>query len=182
MTDRDRFAAVIDTRFRRVAFLLRSSRKETVESICDYLDMRDREAAKAMGQDLRSPYALAHRLLLREEPRLFTQGDPMVAKLEEQCRTSNPATRMLAGFHDAENGMVSFDEAFAKRRVRWLQGAVRCEDEFSDIVSALAVHSAGVVRELIARQREQYLGMKRTLPVNASTRGDVLSESIPFNQ
>lgn len=178
MTDSDRYAGVIDKRFKKLIFRITQRTRDAVGAVCDYLDRRDREAAPTLAKT----YDLAERLLQRRALLLLADNDPQIGALEAQGRESFPATRLVAAFRDANESGEDLADTYALHRFRWLVGAVTAEDEVADLAPTLGEMGSEIVRELAERHREKLLGIPRTTVVPPIFSGDVLHEPIPLRE
>ncbi|MDE2480806.1 MAG: hypothetical protein KGN02_01280 [bacterium] len=179
MTDRDRYAKVVDRRLLKRVYRLVNRAPDAHIAICDYIELREREAAR---DALAQTFVTADRLLQRQALLLLADHDPQIAQLEQRGRSSFPETRIVEAFRDAEQTGGDLAEAYAARELRWLISASVANDEVAHIVPYLDEIATKIVAELADRHREKFLGIPRaTRPIKKAA-SDVTYEQIPFSQ
>ena len=177
-TDRDRYARVLDKRFERIAYALRVKDPLAVTKLCEYVEMREREADK----DLAALFRSADRVLKRGAPLLFEGHDPEAEWVRRRGLASHAATRMGYAFDDALREGRDLSDTLAERRVRWIAGCLNTQQDWRDTVDALEHLRHHFSSELSRRQRYTYLGIGdapvRT-PRKSANQSEIANQQIP---
>lgn len=152
-TDRDRTARVLDKRFNKIAFRIRTATPDAASELCEYILMREREADPRIGELFR----MAHRLSVRNEVPLFSDHDPGAAAIESRARESTPARRLAAAYDDLKDSADDLALAYAKRGIRWIEGCLNSQSDWPDARDSFALLKAQAADLLATRHRAIFL-------------------------
>jgi hypothetical protein len=177
-TDRDRFARVLDKRFRAVAYAIDTAAPDSIARCGAYLELREREA----DPDLRPAFHDAHRVLVRAQPTLPEFGDPDRARIVRRGMASEPATRLALAYEDVRNGVCAeLAEAYARRQVRWMRGNIEAYGEWDYLRAPFAASERRLIEEMTRRNRRRFLGLGEATPaLPRRAQVDILHELIPL--
>jgi hypothetical protein len=180
-TDRDRFARVLDKRFKPVAYAIRTGENAVVLA-CDYLERRSDEASRDILPAFRTAFRDADRVLTRDAPLLPGVPDPNERRIRERGRLSEPLRRLAEAFMDVRNGTCGdLAEALARRETRWMGGNLEAYDEWSDTRKPFKSIEADVIAEMARRARKKYLDRdEETMTVGPRReQADIANDLIP---
>jgi len=178
-TDRDKHANVLDNRFNKHAFRIRTRTPDRFEELCKYITSREREA----DPNIADLFRFAHLLAVRKEVPLFADRDPGLDAIEARARETSPARRIAEAYASLRETGEDLATAYARREVRWVEGCIEGQSDWPDARESFLEMRDELVEHLATHHRAAFLGMEqaqRSRQEPASQR-DIINEEIPAN-
>jgi hypothetical protein len=177
-TDRDRFARVLDRRFRATAYAIATAAEDAVSLCVAYIELREREA----DSNLSPAFSDAHRVLVRSQLTLPEFGDAEALRIKARGRDSEPAYRLALAYNDVCNEVCQdLAETFARRQVSWVRGNVETYRDWEHVRAGFPAVESALVAEMTRRNRLRFLGLGEAIAVPVPrAQADMLGDLIPL--